>query len=107
MNDIRITILLILFAAALAAWVLSGLEIRKLRRELRSFRKEEKPETPEMKEEEIAERNPMSLRNGYGVTKQKDPTFAEQIMNVINYRGENQLEEDYEDERIEPAEDMG
>ena len=47
----------------------------------------------EPKEEELA---PMTLRNGYGVTRCEKPTFAEQWVNIMNYSGENQKEEDYE-----------
>lgn len=51
----------------------------------------------EPEEEEPQERDPMSLRNGYGVTKQRDPTFAEQWVNIMNFNGESQLEGDYDE----------
>ncbi len=41
---------------------------------------------------------PMTLRNGYGVTKDKNPTFAEQWVNIMNYNGESQREEGYEED---------
>ncbi len=54
------------------------------------------------------ERDPMSLRNGYGVTRSKDPTFAEQWVNIMNFSGESQTEVDYEESEGDyPAEDMG
>ena len=40
--------------------------------------------------------DPMTLRNDFGVYKGKKPTFAEQWVNIMNYSGENQKEEDYE-----------
>ncbi len=43
------------------------------------------------------ERDPLSLRNGFSVTREKDPTFAEQWVNILNYSGENQKEENYEE----------
>lgn len=48
-----------------------------------------------------------ALRNGYGVTRDKNPTFAEQWVNIMNYNGESQLEEDYEEESINSAEYLG
>ena len=51
--------------------------------------------------------DPMSLRNGFGVTKAKDPTFAEQWVNILNYDGRNQKEEDYGGEEDYSAENMG
>ncbi|MBR3935084.1 MAG: hypothetical protein IKJ57_00870 [Oscillospiraceae bacterium] len=41
--------------------------------------------------------DPMTLRNGYGVTKDRNPTFAEQWVNIMNYSGESQLEGDYDE----------
>lgn len=49
--------------------------------------------------------DPMTLRNGYGVTRCQNPTFAEQWVNIMNYSGENQKEEDYEGDYS--AEDLG
>ena len=67
----------------------------------RLFAKTEKAKEPEKTEEkpfeESEERDPLSLRNGYSVTKSKDPTFAEQWVNIMNYSGESQMEEDYEE----------
>ena len=51
--------------------------------------------------------DPMSLRNGYGVTKDKNPTFAEQWVNIMNYDGRNQKEEDYGEGEDYTAEDLG
>ena len=66
------------------------------------------PEEPAFLEKEPEERNPMSLRNGYGVTRSKDPTFAEQWVNIMNFSGESQTEGDYEErEEDYPEEDMG
>ena len=39
----------------------------------------------------------MSLRNGFYTTRAKDPTFAEQWVNIMNYSGESQTEGDYEE----------
>lgn len=55
---------------------------------------EEKPSLFESEEE--PELGPMTLRHGYGVTREEKPTFAEQWMNIINFNGENQKEGDYE-----------
>lgn len=46
--------------------------------------------------------SPMALRNGYGVTRDKNPTFAEQWVNIMNYSGESQMEEGYEEENNDP-----
>ena len=46
--------------------------------------------------EEEPDLDPMTLRNDFGVYKGKKPTFAEQWVNIMNYSGENQKEEDYE-----------
>lgn len=43
------------------------------------------------------ERSPMDLRNGFCVTKAKDPTFAEQWVNILNYNGESQMEGENEE----------
>lgn len=58
-------------------------------------KEEIKPE-PEITEEKIPD--PMELRNGLGVTKSDKPTFMEQIVNVMNYNGENQKEEAFDEE---------
>ena len=51
-----------------------------------------------------SERSPMDLRNGFRVTKAKDPTFAEQWVNILNYNGESQTEgENEETEEINAA----
>mgnify|MGYP003507977970 CR=1 FL=1 len=39
----------------------------------------------------------LNLRNGFGVTSDKNPTFAEQWVNIMNYSGESQTEVDYEE----------
>lgn len=59
---------------------------------------EEKPpfETENQNEPEEEKIYPMALRNGYGVTRDKNPTFAEQWVNIMNYSGESQREKDYE-----------
>ena len=41
------------------------------------------------------------------MTRDKNPTFAEQWVNIMNYNGESQLEEDYEEESINSAEYLG
>lgn len=55
------------------------------------------------------EENPeMVLRNGLGVTRDRNPSFAEQIVNVLNYCGEDQTEGDYEEsEGADAAEHLG
>ena len=60
--------------------------------------KEEKEEkAPSVIEEpEEKELDPMTLRNDFGVYRGEKPTFAEQWVNIMNYSGENQKEEDYE-----------
>lgn len=57
--------------------------------------KEEEEEIPPSSEEEKIDQ--MSLRNGMGVTRCENPTFAEQIVNIMNFSGENQKEGDYEE----------
>ena len=63
--------------------------------------KEEKEKAPlpvkEEKEPLEEEIDPMTLRNGYGVTRCEKPTIAEQMVNIMNYSGENQKEGDYEE----------
>lgn len=63
--------------------------------------KKKSDETEEKTEDfyffEEGERNPMLLRNGYGVTRDKNPTFAEQWVNIMNYCGESQTEDGYEE----------
>ena len=60
-------------------------------------KKEKKEKAPvPFEEQEEKELDPMTLRNGYGVTRCEKPTFAEQWVNIMNYSGENQREEDYE-----------
>lgn len=46
---------------------------------------------------EKTEPEPLELRNGFGVTREKNPTFAEQWVNILNYSGESQTEVDYEE----------
>ena len=64
------------------------------------FGKEKNSEKIEGKEdffEKEEEQGPMKLRNGFEVTRDKNPTFAEQWVNIMNYRGESQTEENYEE----------
>ena len=63
------------------------------------MKQEKKAPFPVSEEKHREEEEPdfMTLRNGYGVTKCKNPTFAEQIVNIANFSGENQKEEDYEE----------
>lgn len=55
-------------------------------------------EEPEEKTIEEEKPDPMSLRNGLNVTKTDKPTFMEQIVNVMNYNGENQKEGAFDEE---------
>lgn len=54
------------------------------------FKKEETTAKSEEKEKAVI------LRNGFGVTKDKDANIAEQWVNIMNYNGQSQREEDYE-----------
>jgi uncharacterized protein CbrC (UPF0167 family) len=55
-------------------------------------------EGPQDSEEEEREKlSPYTLRNGSGVTKNADATFAEQIVNIMNYNGKNQKEEAFDE----------
>lgn len=78
-----------------------------------SFGKKERPQVVPREREEIPapkkEENPeMVLRNGLGVTRDRNPSFAEQIVNVLNYCGEDQTEGDYEEsEGADAAEHLG
>lgn len=49
----------------------------------------------------------MMLRNGFGVTRDRNPTFAEQCMNILNYNGMSQMEGDYEESGNDAADDLG
>lgn len=70
--------------------------------EIKTVRKE-----PEEQEEDM-EIDPMTLRNGYGITKDRNPTFAEQWVNIMNYSGESQLEGDYDEiERNNSSKHLG
>ena len=60
-------------------------------------RKEEKEKAPFLFEKKEEELDSMMLRNGYGVAGYEKPTFAEQIVNIANFSGENQKEENYEE----------
>lgn len=72
-------------------------------------KKEEKEKAPlvfdDQKEQEEKEPGPMTLRNGYGVTRCEKPTFAEQWVNIMNYSGKNQKEENYEETTENHTED--
>ncbi len=63
--------------------------------EIKQIRKE--PEEDENYSWIPDKKDPMSLRHGYGITKEKDPTFAEQWMNIMNFTGESQTEGNYEE----------
>ena len=54
-------------------------------------------EHSEKEERVFIKEDPMELRNGFGVTKDKNPTFAEQWVNIMNFSGESQTEEEYEE----------
>jgi len=59
--------------------------------------KETEKEPEEFRAQFEKEKNPeeIVLRNGYGITRDENPTFAEQWVNIMNYSGENQKEEGY------------
>lgn len=63
------------------------------------FRPEKKGEKAPLplKGPEEEELGPMTLRNGYGVYRGEKPTFAEQWANIMNFSGESQTEEEYEE----------
>ena len=58
---------------------------------------EKKNGKPEERTEETEGKDFFVLRNGFGVTKEKNPNFAEQLVNVLNYSGEDQMEVNYEE----------
>ena len=89
MTEIEEKILIIVLSAVLG-FVLS--ELSNLKRKKR----EENPEEEGIPEEK--ESRQMALRNGFGVTRDKNPTFAEQWVNIMNYCGESQTEDGYEEE---------
>lgn len=66
----------------------------RINRDYGGKRKEEEEIPPPSEEEKTG---PMSLRNGMGVTRCENPTLAEQLVNIMNYSGENQKEGDYEE----------
>lgn len=85
------------FAEIIGSWNRKCGEIRQVEKETEET----------VRPEDGEELNPMRLRNGFGVTKDKNPTFAEQWVNIMNYSGENQKEEDYEEnERDYPEGNM-
>ncbi|MBQ5327819.1 MAG: hypothetical protein J6J15_01380 [Oscillospiraceae bacterium] len=51
--------------------------------------------------------DPVILRSGIGVTRCKNPTFAEQCVNIMKFVGEDQTEVDYEEENFRSEDDMG
>ena len=57
----------------------------------------EKAPLPFSKDEEEEELDPMTLRNDFGVYRGEKPTFAEQWANIMNFSGESQTEEEYEE----------
>lgn len=61
---------------------------------IKTVKKEEEAPAEEKDNETLMQ---MSLRNGYGVTKDRNPTFAEQWVNIMNFNGESQREENYEE----------
>ena len=65
------------------------------------FEKEKTPVSEKKTESEEREvfsgKDPMELRNGYKVTRDKNPTFAEQWVNIMNFSGESQTEVEYEE----------
>ena len=79
-----------IFAETFGAWNRKCGEIKQA---------ESRPEEDRYGYEITVERDPMSLRNGYGVTKDKNPTFAEQWVNIMNFSGESQMEGDYEESK--------
>ena len=64
---------------------------------IKQIRKEPEGKYPhkDITQEEYENLDPMLLRNGMNVTRDEHPTFAEQWVNIMNYNGENQKEEDY------------
>ena len=70
---------------------------------------EKRPEDDPEKEAfpEDIKLDPMMLRNGSGVTRCENPTFAEQIVNIMNYSGKNQKEGDYEPGEDYTSEHLG
>ena len=63
----------------------------------RNRRKARETKIIHIEEEPEEELTPMTLRNGMGVTRDEKPTFAEQLVNIMNYNGENQKEGDYDE----------
>ena len=75
-------------------------EFNRKRAEIKETRNEEKYF--------FVEEDPLALRNGFGTTRDEKPTFAEQWVNIMNYKGENQKEEDYaEEESFGSEENLG
>ena len=70
-----------------------------------------KAEIKETRKEEyffVDEKDPIMLRNGFGITRDDFPSIAEQWVNMMNFNGENQKEEDYaEEENSGSEEDLG
>ena len=81
----EILVLLIVFAAA-------GFVLGKIPKKEKA---EEEAPSAFFDEEKAPEM--LTLRSGFNVTKDKKPTLAEQWVNIMNYSGENQKEENYEE----------
>ena len=84
------------------AEIIGGYNRKKAEIKLVEARPEKDPE-----EDEPEKPGPMTLRNGMGVTRCEKPTFAEQLVNIMNYNGENQKEGEYEAGTDYSAEDLG
>ena len=79
-----------IFAEVRESWNRKNGEIKQVRKD-----PDEKKPLPEVKTDEEEKPDPMALRNDFGVYRGEKPTFAEQWVNIMNYNGENQKEEDY------------
>ena len=84
---------LMIFLWAVSFCFLSGFLFEK---NFEKKQKQEESKSREIMNEEI-DCYPMELRIGFGVTTDKNPTFAELWVNIMKYNGESQTEEVYEE----------
>ena len=96
----EILVLLFLFGGA-------GFAFGKIFKTDFSKKKKAEEEAPSAFFDSEKEPEMMALRNGFNVTRDKNPTFAEQWVNIMNYSGENQKEENYEETTDYTEENLG
>lgn len=106
MTEITVMITGVFFFALGIGFVI-GEMLSEMNRKRAEIKVKEEPEKESLRPACGNDLDPMTLRNGYGVTRDRNPTFAEQWVNIMNYSGESQTEEGYEEENNNPEGYMG